>query len=157
VTNVDRPPSDVAQSRLKENGQDPMTAKWQRENPEGTLWSATMADGQHGWLEIEIERSPDGWDWVVNHDRRFWGRENTLDQAKIAVAAQLALTGEHVPRCEIRPFTENEDGGYLISFPDFPGVVASGAMPEEAIRRARDALEVYRSTMRRREVPGASG
>jgi predicted RNase H-like HicB family nuclease len=87
----------------------------------------------------------------------FWGRENTLDQAKIAVAAQLALTGEHVPRCEIRPFTENEDGGYLISFPDFPGVVASGAMPEEAIRRARDALEVYRSTMRRIEVPGANG
>jgi hypothetical protein len=134
-----------------------MTVEWQKENPEGTLWSATMADGQQGWFESQIERSPGGWDWVVNHDRRFWGRENTLDQAKIAVAAQLDRTGEHFPRCEIRPFSENEDGGYLISFPDFPGVVASGAMPKEAIRRARDALEVYRSTMRRTKVLGASG
>jgi hypothetical protein len=134
-----------------------MTVEWQKENPEGTLWSATMADGQQGWFESQIERSPGGWDWVVNHDRRFWGRENTLDQAKIAVAAQLDRTGEHFPRCEIRPFSENEDGGYLISFPDFPGVVASGAMPEEAIRRARDALEVYRSTMRRTKVLGANG
>jgi hypothetical protein len=134
-----------------------MAVEWQRENPESTLWSATMADGQQGWFESQIEHSPDGWDWVVNHDRRFWGRENTLDQAKLAVAAQLERTGEHFPRCEIRPFSENEDGGYLISFSDFPGVVASGAMPEEAIRRARDALEVYRSTMRRTKVLGASG
>ena len=62
---------------------------------------------------------------------------------KIAVAAQLEQTGQHFPRCEM----ENEGGGYLISFPDFPGVVASGAMPEEAIRRGRDALNVFRSTM----------
>jgi hypothetical protein len=74
-----------------------------------------MADGQQGWLESQIERSPDGWDCVVNHDRRFSGRENMLDPAKIAVAAQLEGTGEHFPRCEIRPFSENEDGGYLIS------------------------------------------
>ena len=114
---------------------------------EGSLWSATVADGQQGWFEIQMERSPDGWDWVINHDRRFWGQENTLDQAKIAVAAQLEQTGQHFPRREIRPFTENEGGGYLISFPDFPGVVASGAMPEEAIRRGRDALNMFRSTM----------
>ena len=73
------------------------------------------------------------------------------------MAAQLDRTGPHFPRCEIRPFTENEDGGYLISFPDFPGVVASGSMPEEAIRRARDALEVYRNTMGRMEVPEGGG
>ena len=102
-----------------------------------------MADGEQGWFEIQMERSPDGWDWVINHDRRFWGQENTLEQAKIAVAAQLEQTGQHFPRCEM----ENEGGGYLISFPDFPGVVASGAMPEEAIRRGRDALNVFRSTM----------
>jgi len=134
-----------------------MTVEWQRENAEGTLWSATLADGQQGWFEVQIERGPDGWDWVVNHDRRFWGRENTVDQAKTAVAAQLEQAGQQFPRCEIRPFTENEDGGYLISFPDFPGVVASGSMPEEAITRARDALEVYRNTMRRMDVLGAGG
>jgi len=43
----------------------------------GTLWSATVADGQQGWFEIQMERSPDGWDWVINHDRRFWGQEST--------------------------------------------------------------------------------
>jgi predicted RNase H-like HicB family nuclease len=129
-----------------------MTVDWQRENTAGTLWSATIADGQEGWFEIQIERNPDACDWVVNHDRRFLGRENTLDQAKIAVATQLDQTGQHFPGCEIRPFTENEDGRYLISFPEFLSVVASGSMPEEAIRRAREALEVYRSTMRRMEL-----
>ena len=34
-----------------------MTVEWQKENPEGTLWSATMADGQQGWFESQIERS----------------------------------------------------------------------------------------------------
>jgi predicted RNase H-like HicB family nuclease len=130
-----------------------MTVKWQPENAEGSLWSATVTDGQQGWFEIQIERSPDGWDWVINHDHRFWGEENTLEQAKIAVATQLEQTGQHSPRCEIRPFTENESGGYLISFADFPGVVASGAMPEEAIQRGRDALDVYRSTMRQVKIP----
>jgi hypothetical protein len=32
-----------------------MTVKWQRENAEGTLWSATVLDGQQGWL-----RDPSG-------------------------------------------------------------------------------------------------
>ena len=140
-----------------------MTVKWRPDNAAGTLWSATVADGQQGWFEIQMERSPDGWDWVINHDRRFWGQESSRDaamldhKAKIAVAAQLEQTGQHFPRCEIRPFTENEGDGYLISFPDFPGVVASGAMPEEAIRRGRDALDVFRSTMRRAEIPKVDG
>ncbi len=116
-----------------------MTVKWQPENAEGSLWSATVTDGQQGWFEIQMERSPDGWDWAINHDRRFWGQESTIEKAKI------------------RRFTENESGGYLMSFPDFPGVVASGAMPEEAIQRGRDALDVYRSTMRRAEIPTARG
>jgi len=73
------------------------------------------------------------------------------------VAAQFEQTGQHFTRCEIRPFTENEGDGYLISFPDFPGVVASGAMPQEAIRRGRDALDVFRSTMRRAEIPKVDG
>ena len=37
-----------------------MTVKWQSENTEGTLWSATMADGRQGWFEIQLERSPNG-------------------------------------------------------------------------------------------------
>jgi hypothetical protein len=89
--------------------------------------AATVADGQQGWFEIQMERSPDGWDWAINHDRRFWGQQSTIEKAKIAAAAQLEQTGQDFPRCEIRRFTENESGGYLMSFPDFPGVVASGA------------------------------
>jgi hypothetical protein len=32
-----------------------MTVKWQRENAEGTLWSATVLDGQQGWFEIQVD------------------------------------------------------------------------------------------------------
>ena len=32
------------------------------ENAEDTLWSATMADGRQGWFEIQMDRSPNGWD-----------------------------------------------------------------------------------------------
>jgi hypothetical protein len=53
------------------------------------------------------------------------------------LAAQLKQTGRLFPRCAIRRFTENESGGYLIGSPDFPSVVASGAMHEEATARAR--------------------
>ena len=30
-------------------------------------------------------------------------------------------------------------------------------MPEEAVRQGRDAIDVYRSTMRRAEIPKAGG
>src|SRR5690349_1111331 len=58
-------------SQDSSGGASGMTVKWQPENAAGTLWSATVADGQQGWFEIQMERSPDGWDWVINHDRRF--------------------------------------------------------------------------------------
>ena len=37
-----------------------ITIKWQEENAEDTLWSATMADGRQGWFEIQMERSSNG-------------------------------------------------------------------------------------------------
>ena len=37
-----------------------ITVKWQAENAEDTLRSATMADGPQGWFEIQMERSPNG-------------------------------------------------------------------------------------------------
>ena len=39
-----------------------ITVKWQAENPEDRLRSATMADGRQGWFEIQMDRSPNGWD-----------------------------------------------------------------------------------------------
>jgi len=52
-----------------------------------------------------------------------------------------------VPRFEIRPLSEAEGGGYLIEFPDYPGCMADGETPEEAIREGRDALDSYRRTL----------
>ncbi len=53
-----------------------------------------------------------------------------------------------LPRFEIRPLTEDEGGGYLVEFPEYPGCVADGETPEEAISEARDALASYIQTLR---------
>jgi len=42
---------------------------------------------------------------------------------------------------EVRPLTEEEGGGYLISFPDFSECISDGETPEEAIRNGMDALQ----------------
>jgi antitoxin HicB len=52
-----------------------------------------------------------------------------------------------LPRFEIRPLSREEGGGYLIEFPEFPGCIADGETPEEAIREGRDALLSYRRTL----------
>ena len=54
---------------------------------------------------------------------------------------------DELPRFEIRPLTQDEGGGYLIEFPDFPGCMADGETPEEAIHEGRDALLSYRRTL----------
>jgi len=41
----------------------------------------------------------------------------------------------------IRPLLEEEGGGYLIEYPDIPGVMSDGESPEEAIVNGRDALK----------------
>jgi len=65
------------------------------------------------------------------------------------------MADKSLPRFEIRPLDDNEGGGYLIEFPDYPGCVADGETPEEAIREGRDALASYVATLDElgREVP----
>jgi antitoxin HicB len=60
-----------------------------------------------------------------------------------------------LPRFEIKPLSDEDGGGYLIDFPDFPGCIADGATPEEAIREGRDALLSYTRTLQElgRKVP----
>lgn len=60
-----------------------------------------------------------------------------------------------LPRFEINHLTEDDGGGYLIEFPDFPGCIADGATPEEAIREGRDALLSYKRTLEElgRKIP----
>ncbi|WP_353862052.1 type II toxin-antitoxin system HicB family antitoxin [Azospirillum formosense] len=50
-------------------------------------------------------------------------------------------------RFEVRPLTDEEGGGYAVEFPDYPGCIADGATPEEAIREGRDALTSYLRTL----------
>jgi antitoxin HicB len=48
----------------------------------------------------------------------------------------------------VRPLSKEEGGGYLVEFPDFPGVISDGETPEEAIRNGQDALAAALMTMR---------
>jgi hypothetical protein len=95
-----------------------MTVKSQPENAAGTLWSATVTDGQQGWFEIQMERGRDSWDWAINHDRRLW------------------QTGQDFSRCEICRFTENESGEYLMSVPDSPALWRLAPCPKKHAARA---------------------
>lgn len=55
---------------------------------------------------------------------------------------------------ELRPLTEDEGGGWLITFPDFPGAVMSdGETPEEALINGRDALESVLAVYNEEERP----
>jgi len=55
---------------------------------------------------------------------------------------------DKLPRFEIRPLSDADGGGYLIEFPDYPGCMADGDTPEEAIAEGRDALASYVATLR---------
>lgn len=53
---------------------------------------------------------------------------------------------------EIRIIPE-EGGYYAARFPDFPGIITGGTTPEEALRKAQEALTVTLETMRERNIP----
>lgn len=56
---------------------------------------------------------------------------------------------------EMRPLSEEEGGGWLISFPDLPGCMSDGETPEEAIANGKDAVEAWIAAMREagKEIP----
>ncbi|MCC5863427.1 MAG: type II toxin-antitoxin system HicB family antitoxin [Gammaproteobacteria bacterium] len=56
---------------------------------------------------------------------------------------------------ELRPLSEGEGGGWLITFPDLPGCMSDGESPEEAVANGRDALAAWVAAAREagREVP----
>ena len=43
-------------------------------------------------------------------------------------------------RHELRPLTESEGGGWLITWPDLPGCMSDGDTPEQAIAHGREAF-----------------
>jgi antitoxin HicB len=54
---------------------------------------------------------------------------------------------------EIRPLTEEEGGGYLISFPDFSECISDGETPEEAIQNGLDALRETIQALETMDLP----
>lgn len=58
----------------------------------------------------------------------------------------------------LRSLADAEEGGWLVSFPDFPGCMADGETPEQAMAEARDArctvMAVYRDAGRPLRKPG---
>lgn len=50
---------------------------------------------------------------------------------------------ENLPKYpyEILPLSEEDGGGYLIRFPDLPGIMSDGETPEEALENGLDALK----------------
>lgn len=54
---------------------------------------------------------------------------------------------------EVRPLTDEEGGGYLISFPDFAECISDGESVEEAIGNGRDALKATIAALKARKLP----
>jgi antitoxin HicB len=54
---------------------------------------------------------------------------------------------------EIRPLSEDEGGGYLISFPDLPGCISDGETIEAAIKNGIDAVNSWIATSRELHDP----
>ena len=54
---------------------------------------------------------------------------------------------------EVRPLSQEDGGGYLISYPDFKECIADGDTIEEAIREGRKALTAVIATMEEKGLP----
>ena len=61
--------------------------------------------------------------------------------------------GEELLRYEIKIIPDIESGYIAARFPDFPGIVTGGYSLEEAIKNARDALELTIDTMKKHKIP----
>lgn len=59
---------------------------------------------------------------------------------------------------EIRPLSQEEGGGYLITFPDLPGCMSDGDTPEEVLENGKDAFQCWitAAEMENAPIPGPS-
>jgi len=55
------------------------------------------------------------------------------------------MSGYNYPKI-IQPLSNEDGGGYLVSFPDLPGCIADGETPEEAFQQAEDAIIAWMAT-----------
>jgi antitoxin HicB len=54
---------------------------------------------------------------------------------------------------EIRPLSDDEGGGFLISYPDFSECLSDGETVEEALANGREALEATLAALREADLP----
>ena len=54
---------------------------------------------------------------------------------------------------EIRPLSQQEGGGFLISFPDFAECISDGDSLEEALVNGRDALKTTIAALKAKKLP----
>ncbi|MBF0147013.1 MAG: type II toxin-antitoxin system HicB family antitoxin [Magnetococcales bacterium] len=50
---------------------------------------------------------------------------------------------------EVRPLGDQDGGGFLITFPDFPGCMSDGETLEETVNHGMDALKAFIAVMER--------
>jgi antitoxin HicB len=62
------------------------------------------------------------------------------------VKENKAMTEQFTYPFEIRPLSQDEGGGYLISFPDLPGCISDGETIEDAIMNGIDAVHSWIET-----------
>src|ERR1039457_1823789 len=56
-------------------------------------------------------------------------------------------------RHEISPLSQEDGGGFLITFPDLPGCMADGETIEEAVTNGRDAFAAWISAVADMDKP----
>jgi antitoxin HicB len=54
---------------------------------------------------------------------------------------------------EIRPLSDEDGGGFLVSFPDFAECISDGETIEEALANGHDALKATIAALRARKLP----
>ena len=54
---------------------------------------------------------------------------------------------------EVRPLSEEDGGGYLISFPDFAECISDGETVEDALVNGRDALKATLAALKAKKLP----
>jgi antitoxin HicB len=54
---------------------------------------------------------------------------------------------------EVRPLSEDDGGGFLVSFPDFAECISDGETMEEALENGRDALQATIAALKAKKLP----
>ena len=54
---------------------------------------------------------------------------------------------------EIRPLSQNEGGGFLISYPDFAECISDGETVEDALKNGQDALKASIAALKAKDFP----